>query len=276
VRAGVAAVPAARFGELTHRRHQGRQAHHRVEQQPAQVDRATQRPVAVELRLAVEDVRDQQADHGDADGRQRPGPPAGGGQHAQHHGERQHVAERVTDRDDLLEPGQFVRAGERRDPVDPGHQGQGDRRHQRVEQRGPVGAATGPDPDEDQEGTGEQRIDQQVEQVGDAREGRFPARREDHVVRGVAAGEADQGGRRQIPRQAPRRPVQPDAEQHHGGARITDQRPGVEVLAGKRVVHHGQDHDPGAEQGAGGSRRHAHSDRCPGPAACRFANLIGR
>ena len=192
--------------EIGHRRAQCRETPGDVEDHPAEVVVATDRPGAVELPEAVDDVRRQEPGHAGAEqGRSTVAPArdeqAGEGRH------QEDVAERVGDRRRAFLPRERGVLDVRVDEEDPAQQCQCRGDAERVEEAAPV-TTTGPAPDEQDEACGCERIHREVEDVGERRErSLLPEDRREHVVRGVARGEHGDGECEQPPRQWARRAV---------------------------------------------------------------------
>ncbi len=160
--------------EIGHRRAQRREAPGDVEHHPAEVVVASDRPGAVELPEAVDDVRRQEPGHAGAEQGRRTVAAA----RDEQAGESRHqedVAERVGDRRRAFlprEPGVLDVRVDEEDPAQQGHR-RGDA--ERVEEAAPVTAA-GPAPDEQYEARGGDRVHREVEDVGERRERVAPAR----------------------------------------------------------------------------------------------------
>ncbi len=223
---------------------QGGRAPGGVEGGPAEVHGGADVPVAVQHDQPVGDVGDQEADG--ADGEQLEGAADTAARHDQTEQQGQHhdVAQRVGDRDGLLEPVELgvPRVGE--DQVDPDQQRQAHGEDQRVQQTGPV-LMRGPPADEAQHACRVQQVLGEVEAVGDGRE-RAAQVQELHLddLDHLARREAEVGEREQVPVTGVRGAVEADADHDGGDAAQADARPPDDPLGGIGVVDAGEQHHP--------------------------------
>jgi hypothetical protein len=184
-----------RLGQRHHRRVQGGQAEGRVVQHPDGVDRAADLPGAVEHAEAVHGVHRHQGEQ--AEGQQ----PGGDGSVAarppqpDRHRQQQHVAQRVGDRDRALDQAEVGQADIGPDQEDPREYADASGDDGGVDQAGGV-APGGATADQQQQPGGQQRVEDQVEGVGDRGERDLDLEHPLEVEAvGVADGEQQLAGR---------------------------------------------------------------------------------
>ena len=243
--------------EIGHRRAQRREAPGDVEHHPAEVVVASDRPGAVELPEAVDDVRRQEPGHAGAEQGRSTVAPA----RDEQAGESRHqedVAERVGDRRRAFlprEPGVLDVRVDEEDPAQQGHR-RGDA--ERVEEAAPVTTA-GPAPDEQDEARGCERVHREVEDVGERRErSLLPEDRREHVVRGVARGEHGDGECEQPPRQWARRAVDQHSDHDRGRTAERQRAPEHEVPRRECVERAGEGEHQDAEEDGRDARQYQH------------------
>ena len=243
--------------EIGHRRAQCRETPGDVEDHPAEVVVAADRPGAVELPEAVDDVRRQEPGHAGAEqGRSTVAPArdeqAGEGRH------QEDVAERVGDRRRAFLPRERGVLDVRVDEEDPAQQCQCRGDAERVEEAAPV-TTTGPALDEQDEACGCERIHREVEDVGERRErSLLPEDRREHVVRGVARGEHGDGECEQPPRQWARRAVDQYPDHDRGRTAEGQRAPEHEVPCRECVERGGEGEHQDAEEDGRDARQYQH------------------
>src|SRR5450759_4502351 len=162
--------------------------------------------------------------------------PGAGREQPDQHGDDQHVAQRVGDRERLLQRRQARMVHQGKDQVDPGQQGEAAGQGERIQQAPPV-AASGAPPDEHEQPACVERIGGQVEDVRGGRNRQMlvqdiAVRQEDQL----AAREAQIRGGQQQPGHHEGRAV--DATARHDGddPAEPERRPRDDPLAGQREV----------------------------------------
>ncbi|WP_128644002.1 hypothetical protein [Streptomyces sp. SS] len=229
------------LGEAGHRGVEGGEAPGGEEDDPAQVPCGADLPGALELEGAVDDVGGEDAAGAEGEELYGPGAQAAGDEEPGEHREHQHVTEWIGDGDRLLGPAHVLAPGQRGDEVDPGQQCEAGGEDQRVEDDAEV-APDRPVADEAEQADGEQRVGDQVQRVGDGREGSGLAEeRLQGVVGGVAAHERQVGGGEDQPGPAPGGPVQMDPDEDRRDAAQPDERPQDGVPGGEEQVGDGEE-----------------------------------
>ena len=239
----LALLPGHRLGQRGHRRVQRGGAPGGVEQGPAEIDDGpvVERPVQLDR---VEGHVGHQAPEG-AEGEELDAPGPARPRREQPHDQRQreHVAERIGDRHDFLQPVQvrIVHIGP--DQEGPRQQRETGRERQRVDQAAPV-LVGGPALDEDQKRDRIERKGQQVERVGKGGKGQHhaPLRRNQEAQ--LAGRETRLRGGEHEPRGLARGTVEYDARHDRDDPAEADQTPGLEAQPGQPVVRRDQEHHP--------------------------------
>ena len=217
-------LPRHRPGQLGHAGMEGRGAPRAVEDRPAEIDDGAAAKRPVQLEQAERHIGRQHPDGAEGQQVDGPGPPRPGDEEPGDHRQHEHVAERIGNRDALLDPGQLGVVHVGKDQVDPRQQGEPGGQGQGIDQAAPVPVRGAP-PDEDQQPGGVERIRHQVQQV---REGRKrDLRRQDlrqHEEAHLTGGEAQVRAGQQQPRRLAGRAVDDDAR--HDGQPLRSGRSG--------------------------------------------------
>ncbi len=237
------AQPGDRLGDLGHRRMQRRDAPAAVEDGPAEVDDGAVMEDPVQLDQAVRGIGGKHGDRARGQDLDGPGPSHPRREHPGQQGQHEHVAERVGDRDALLQPGQPGGVHVRGDQVDPRQQGQPHGQRQRVDHAAPVPVGRAP-PDEDQQRGRVQRVGQQVQDVGVGGERERGLHQLGHQEAHLAGDEARLRGGQQQPGQLARGTVDDHARDDAAHAGQADQAPRLNPQAGQRVIRPDEQRPP--------------------------------